>query len=373
MASFTVEEREALKNFRTQIGDLLDKLDNYQQQDLCLLRWLRARELNVDKAEEMLRKAMKWRQDNKVDSILKVWEAPIIVRDALPVRCSGTDKDGCVICLQPYGKWELRQIVEKGYASDFVKFWIQFLEQGTALMRQDSIGKKEPITQFVLIYDMEGFSMKQMFCREKIAAELNVMKIFEANYPETLKAAYVVNAPKIFEVLFAFFKPILTGHTLSKVKVFGSNTAEWRAALLENIEPDELPSEYGGSNTSCPNYTVDQGIEWLKKGIALPDKTFSSLMIPPGQSANVDINVSKSGARLYWNFKCEDYDIGFSFLHGNDELFCCRRADAHLHVQKGTHVVAEAGTYTLRFDNSYSKFRAKKVQYTYSTSEDNNN
>lgn len=63
-------------------------------------------------------------------------------------------------------------------------------------------------------------------------------------------------APKIFELMFAFLKPILTGNTLSKVKVFGSNSKEWKQTLFEHIDPDELPADYGGNNTSVPLVSV---------------------------------------------------------------------------------------------------------------------
>lgn len=36
--------------------------------------------------------------------------------------------------------------------------------------------------------------------------------------------------------------------TLNKVRIFGDNKAEWKAALLEDIDPLELPENYGGSN-----------------------------------------------------------------------------------------------------------------------------
>ena len=55
-------------------------------------------------------------------------------------------------------------------------------------------------------------------------------------------------------------KPLLTTHTLSKVNVYGGNSEHWRAELLKTIEPDQLPSQYGG----CLTTVKDVGLYTLK-------------------------------------------------------------------------------------------------------------
>lgn len=70
------------------------------------------------------------------------------------------------VCIQPYGRWDLRQVVEQGYGADYVKYMVQLLEQGYALMEKDSKDRKTPLTQIILIYDLEGLSMRQIVSRE---------------------------------------------------------------------------------------------------------------------------------------------------------------------------------------------------------------
>ena len=38
-------------------------------------------------------------------------------------------------------------------------------------------------------------------------------------------------------------------HTVAKFHIYGTNADEWRAALLEDIDADQLPAEYGGTLT----------------------------------------------------------------------------------------------------------------------------
>jgi hypothetical protein len=42
-------------------------------------------------------------------------------------------------------------------------------------------------------------------------------------------------------------KPFLKRSTTDKVRIFGCNQDEWKAALLEEIDADQLPVDYGGS------------------------------------------------------------------------------------------------------------------------------
>jgi len=105
------------------------------------------------------------------------------------------------------------------------------------------------------------------------------LRIFEANYPESLRRAFVINgaplyssfkkiiffiakiyvsillffsAPKIFAVLYNLIKPCLHQATVDKMKIFGSNKDEWSKAMLEEIDADQLPVHYGGTKTD-PN------------------------------------------------------------------------------------------------------------------------
>lgn len=57
---FTVLEKEKLAIFRSRVEKILTHDD--QKDDEFLIRWLIARDMDVDKAEEMLIKSLEWRQ-----------------------------------------------------------------------------------------------------------------------------------------------------------------------------------------------------------------------------------------------------------------------------------------------------------------------
>lgn len=52
--------------------------------DAHLLRFLRARDFNTEKAHEMITASLAWRKQHQVDKILKSWEAPEILKKFFP-------------------------------------------------------------------------------------------------------------------------------------------------------------------------------------------------------------------------------------------------------------------------------------------------
>lgn len=63
--------------------------------DTTLLRFLRARDFNVEKAREMLSQSLLWRKKHQVDRILSEYETPDVVKQYFPGGWHHHDK----------GKW----------------------------------------------------------------------------------------------------------------------------------------------------------------------------------------------------------------------------------------------------------------------------
>jgi len=91
----------------------------------------------------------------------------------------------------------------------------------------------------------------------------------DEQYPESLKRYYVVNPPMLFSVVYKLMSPFVDARTLAKVPSFpppninsllGIKTIlfnkvivctgskeETTKTLLEIIDPEDLPEEYGGT------------------------------------------------------------------------------------------------------------------------------
>lgn len=55
------------------------------------------------------------------------------------------------------------------------------------------------------------------------------------------------SAPKIFSIAFNLLKPFLHERTKSKIQIFSHDQKAWKAAILADVNPDELPVAYGGT------------------------------------------------------------------------------------------------------------------------------
>ncbi|CAG7825394.1 unnamed protein product, partial [Allacma fusca] len=82
MAAPSLYELKILPEFRRRVKDL--SLNEFLNSDMQLLRWIRARENNLDQAELMLRAHMKWREEVSFDQLLLL---------DMPKQCEGVILD----------------------------------------------------------------------------------------------------------------------------------------------------------------------------------------------------------------------------------------------------------------------------------------
>ena len=78
---------------------------------------------------------------------------------------------------------------------------------------------------------------------------IQLVQIYEANYPELLRRVFVINAPKIFSIFYSILVPFMNQRTKDKIQIFSHEPKQWKAALLADIDPDQLPFAYGGTMT----------------------------------------------------------------------------------------------------------------------------
>lgn len=122
--------------------------------------------------------------------------------------------------------------------------------------------------KFVVIFDMDNFSMKQYAYRPAAELVISAFQMYSNNYPEILKTCYIINgniifmsfilkskigflfsAPKIFSFGFNIIKKFLDEYTLSKISIFKHNRNKWLPAIMERVESSSLPAYFGGELT----------------------------------------------------------------------------------------------------------------------------
>ena len=66
------------------------------------------------------------------------------------------------------------------------------------------------------------------------------------NYPETLKAAYVVNASSVFQLVFKLVQATVQQRTLSKIGIFGSDSELWPEEVRSKLRKHGAKVNRGG-------------------------------------------------------------------------------------------------------------------------------
>ncbi|XP_058824634.1 retinaldehyde-binding protein 1 isoform X1 [Topomyia yanbarensis] len=120
----------------------------------------------------------------------------------------------------------------------------------------------EPETQVhgaVVIFDMDGLTMQQAWQFTPPFAKRIVDWLQDA-VPLRIKGIHIINQPKIFNIVFALFKPILREKLRTRIVFHGSD----RESLYKHISKECLPPCYGGT-VNAPRVQGEQWFELLLK------------------------------------------------------------------------------------------------------------
>uniref|UniRef100_A0A8C6M5P1 SEC14-like lipid binding 8 n=1 Tax=Nothobranchius furzeri TaxID=105023 RepID=A0A8C6M5P1_NOTFU len=360
--------------FRARIQDILPHLP--AQHDHFLLRWLRARNFNVQKSEAMLRKHLEFRKHMKVDSIISDWRPPEVIEKYLSGGMCGYDREGSPVWYDVIGPMDPKGLFLSASKQDFIKSKIRDCEmlQKECNLQSERLGRN--VESITMIYDVEGLGLKHLW---KPAID-TYGETFEDNYPEALKRLFVIKAPKLFPVAFNLVRHFLCENTRQKISVLGAN---WQEVLLKHIDEEELPVIYGGKLTDpdgdprCrtrishvgpvpPSYYVRDHVKVDYE---------HCITVSRGSSQQLDYEILFPGCVLRWQFASEGADIGFGvFLKAKkgewkkasemQEVILSQRFNSHLVPEDGSLTCERPGVYVLRFDNTYSIFQAKRISYT---------
>ncbi|XP_038619702.1 SEC14-like protein 3 isoform X1 [Tachyglossus aculeatus] len=369
-------QAETLAKFRENLQDLMSSLP--KTDDYFLLRWLRARNFDLQKSEAMIRKYMEYRKNMDIDNIFK-WQPPEVIQKYLPGGLCGYDRDGCPIWYDIAKSLDPKGLLFSATKQDLIKAKMQDCERllHECDLQTERLGKK--VETIVMIFDCEGLGLKH-FWKPLVELYQEFFALLEENYPETLKTMIIVKATKLFPVGYNLMKPFLSEDTKRKIVVMGAN---WKERLLKLISPEELPAHFGGTMTD-----PDGNIKCITKinfGGEVPKSYYMrdqvktqfehSVVINRGSSHQVEYEILLPGCLLRWQFVSDGADIGFGvFLKTKmgerqragemTEVLPSQRYNAHMVPEDGTLTCPEPGVYVLRFDNTYSFVHAKKISFT---------
>ncbi|KAI3410876.1 uncharacterized protein J3R85_018307, partial [Psidium guajava] len=196
--------------------------------DFMIRRFLRARDLDIEKASKLFLKYLSWRWSFVPNGAISASEIP---NDLAQQKSfiQGLDKMGRPIMVV-YGG---RHNPSKGSLEEFKRFVVYSLDKICSRMP----GGQE---KFVGIADLEGWGYKSSDVRGYIAA----LSILQDCYPERLGKLFLIHVPYIFMTAWKMVYPFIDPKT--KKKIVFVEDKKLRTTLLRDIDESQLPEAYGG-------------------------------------------------------------------------------------------------------------------------------
>ncbi|XP_014615121.1 PREDICTED: SEC14-like protein 2 [Polistes canadensis] len=367
-------QRFALMKFRRVMTSSLQP----HHDDYFLLRWLKARNWDVEGAEKMLRNSLQWRKQWEVDKI-EEYNEPEVMKKYTPHGICGYDKEGSPVVVITFGEFDIYGLLHVTTKKEIIKTMVKYLEYYLKMCNEQVKKHGHLAGKITVIYDLEGFNLKPYLWRPATETIISSLQIYEANYPEILKMCFLINAPKMFSFAFSIAKKFLNDYTISKLKMFKPDPTKWGPAILELISPDQIPAYYGGTlkdpdgnprlrTKLCLGGKIPKEM-YLDKVVESDESLeYTTVNIRKGDKIKLSLDSSEEGSVLSWDFRTEDYDIKFGILKEDasgikTEVVPITRIDAHILNETGVLTCEKLAKYFVIFDNTYSIMKNKKIHY----------
>ncbi|KAI9804155.1 MAG: hypothetical protein M1825_001557 [Sarcosagium campestre] len=241
--------------------------------DALLLRFLRARKWDIEKALVMLISTMHWRANEMHvdDDIMRIGESGALNSSLAATGTAkvegeeflnqlrlgksflhGVDKTGRPVCIVRVRLHKQGDQSEKTVE----RYTVYVIETARLLLRG-------PIDTAAIIFDMTGFSLANM----DYQPVKFMIKCFEANYPESLGVVLVHKAPWVFQGIWNIIKGWLDPVVASKI-----NFTKSVEDLEQFIPRSQILKELGGEEDWTYNF-IEPG---TKEDIQMSDSSTQS-------------------------------------------------------------------------------------------------
>jgi phosphatidylinositol/phosphatidylcholine transfer protein len=405
--------------FVTQFRSLLSERLSTTTDNNTIIRYIRARDNNIQHALLLYHKSIAWRKEYKVDSILSRHIVPPWHCFLQRLVCNahhGFDTNGRPIYIEKTGQIHVSEFCRIIPEHIVIATHVWFMEHLERRCRVSSRRHGKSITQCVNIMDMSYIGLSH---RMTIRFFKKVSFIDQNYYPELLGKLYFINCPWVFHTLWSMCKPFLAQATVDKIHILGSSQAEL-ATMVQELGAENLPREYGGTcdcqgdHTPCMRPVLTkQEIDELKlerpKDLSHSafgggggggdgkigdgdddddddDGDVQSVTVKAGQKQCTEIDIKQIG-EVHWTVTAVKHNIGFSVYwkaaesdaddkdndNDNDnEISDETPVPGAVTVSPHTIIEEHVGFYTanttgvlvLEFDNSFSRWRSKEIMFS---------
>lgn len=364
------------------VRQLKEKTQSYlteKHHDTYMIRWLIAQNWDVEKASQMFITSMNWRARYKVDTILEDWKQspfyhffrayhPDTISDPREDKPKFRTKQGY------FATFVLVGAIDNAFY-DVVPFeevyrhhiWTQ---ENIEAVRLQIFKETERFGGVMVVADLAGVSLSNV---SKMVMEVAkaMSQIDAKNYPCSMEKTILINCPYLFSSIWNLVSGLINEATRTKFLFLGG-PEEYEPVLKEYFNEDQLPACYGGTVENAfyskGGLIADSGLDIPKVAVERNTK-LTPVKIGARSSWDYELVVTDQQGTIFWEFCTQYYDVGFGLFYKEKkdgperQLLEITRFNSHLMAQRGFHSISTPGVYLLRFDNTYSMFYGKDLEY----------
>ncbi|XP_028405065.1 LOW QUALITY PROTEIN: clavesin-1-like [Dendronephthya gigantea] len=209
-----------------------------------LLRFLRARKFDEERAFQLLCSHIEFKRKNRdLFEDLTLTKLRPVLQEGFPGVLENRDSNGSRVLVLFPGRWE-RELFD---FKDIVKALIFTMEE---LITEE----ETQVNGIVAIVDFTGWSLSKHGRYITVRELRSVVKIFQECFPARVKAIHLINQPWYINLAIKSILPFLKAKIGDRLHLHGNNLT----SLHMFIHPDLLPSEFGGNE---PGYDK---LSWLR-------------------------------------------------------------------------------------------------------------
>ncbi|OQR94468.1 hypothetical protein ACHHYP_01260 [Achlya hypogyna] len=234
-----------LLNNKEQNGEDDDVLAMEVPDDDIYGRFLEGMSGNVTEARRRYFAMVNWRKEEDIDTILARPNPHFdAMKDSLVLYIHKRDKMGRMIQIEKTGlmKKSMQSMAARGVSEADVLHHTAFMQEYYWKVLDN---RAYPNGMQLRIIDLKGISMDIL--SSDVFSFVKKVGLIAGNYnPERMFKVFIINPPRWFGMIWKVAAPMVNPKTRDKTIVV-SGEAEIKKALLEYIDADCLPVEYGGT------------------------------------------------------------------------------------------------------------------------------
>lgn len=236
----------------------------FHRQAQTLLRFLRARDGNVDQAESMFRNYLDWRHKFQIDEKVAAWRKEL-------QRCRSRRAKLCLryavdveMCID---KFDIPVRLIRLSVADTAGYWREFGEEALLVeslsklertheeIRKAMFENRKLIRGQIQIIDVGDYGehgvpnwTNRMW--GALANGKDMYKIFDLNFPETVRKVFIIRTGMLTNTIWRIVLPIVPPRTKKKLRLFGYSAIEWVDELRDELAEGQVLQDFLTSDTA---------------------------------------------------------------------------------------------------------------------------